>query len=194
MRKRPYYGAQLRPLSLCGLQTAPRHILNTHEHFHVLPFTTLQQFTILLQGWLETESTKTGCTLSQERRIKHACLMLQPPLLQLSVAQNLLAEQEVVLDQDGRLLLPTPSLCRPGRGRRLCGGCCRVSWKLQHTHLSIIGIVHQDKCRRTKQRNPKLFFVSSTTSTVSTTTVCYLSSTAAAACGKRKRQDQNLKS
>ena len=99
---------------------------------HTLPFTTLQQLTILLRGWLETESTKTGCTLSQERRIKHACLMLQPPLLQLSVAQNLLAEQEVVLDQDGRLLLPSPTLCRPGCGKRLCGGCTRVSWKLQH--------------------------------------------------------------
>ena len=86
----------------------------------------------IIAGCLETESTKTGCTLSQERRIKHACLMLQPPLLQLSVAQNLLAEQEVVLDQDGRLLLPSPSLCRPGRGWRLCGGCCRVSWKIQH--------------------------------------------------------------
>ena len=106
------------------------------QRTRALPFTTLQQFTILLRGWLETESTKTGCTLSQERRIKHACLMLQPPLLQLSVAQNLLAEQEVVLDQDGRLLLPTPSLCRPGRGWRLCGGCCRVSWKLQHIFRS----------------------------------------------------------
>ena len=97
---------------------------------HTLPFTTLQQLTTLFRGWLETESTKTGCTLSQERRIKHACLMLQPPLLQLSVALNLLAEQEVVLDQDGRLLLPSPSLCQSGCGWRLCGGCCRVSWKL----------------------------------------------------------------
>ena len=34
LRKRPYSGAQLQPLSLCGLQTAPRHILNAHEHFH----------------------------------------------------------------------------------------------------------------------------------------------------------------
>ena len=91
---------------------------------------------LVTQGWLETESTKTGCTLSQERRIKHACLMLQPPLLQLSVVLNLLAEQEVVLDQDGRLLLPSPTLCRPGCGKRLCGGCTRVSWKLQHIFRS----------------------------------------------------------
>ena len=106
---------------------------------HTLPFTTLQQFTIVFQGWLQTESTKTGCvdTLSQERRIKHACLMLQPPLLQLSVARDLLTQQEVVLDQDGRLLLPSPSLCRPGCGKRLCGGCCRVSWKLQHIFRSL---------------------------------------------------------
>merc|ERR1711890_6989 len=43
----------------------------------------------------------------------------------MGVCQNLLAQQEVVLDQDGRLLLPSPSLCQPGRGWCLCRGCCR---------------------------------------------------------------------
>ena len=124
------------PSAACKLLLAISSTHTSTSTIYTLPFTTLQQFTILLRGWLETQSTKTGCTLSQERRIKHACLMLQPPLLQLSVARNLLAEQEVVLDQDGRLLLPSPSLCRPGRGRRLCGGCCRVSWKLQHIFRS----------------------------------------------------------
>ena len=123
------------PSAACKLLLAISSTHTSTSTIHTLPFTTLQQFTIL-RGWLETQSTKTGCTLSQERRIKHACLMLQPPLLQLSVAQNLLAQQEVVLDQDGRLLLPSPSLCRSGSGWRLCGGCCRVSWKLQHIFRS----------------------------------------------------------
>ena len=124
------------PSAACKLLLAISSTHTSTSTIYTLPFTTLQQFTILLRGWLETESTKTGCTLSQERRIKHACLMLQPPLLQLSVALNLLAQQEVVLDQDGRLLLPSPSLCQSGRGCRLCGGCTRVSWKLQHIFRS----------------------------------------------------------
>ena len=123
------------PSAACKLLLAISSTHTSTSTIYTLPFTTLQQVTIF-QGWLETESTKTGCTLSQERRIKHACLMLQPPLLQLSVVLNLLAEQEVVLDQDGRLLLPSPTLCRPGCGKRLCGGCTRVSWKLQHIFRS----------------------------------------------------------
>lgn len=55
------------PSAACKLLLA---IFSTHTStstIHTLPFTTLQQLTILLRGWLQTESTKTGCTHFHKR-------------------------------------------------------------------------------------------------------------------------------
>ena len=117
---------------------------------HIMVHSANHPLSLWLAKWSHHIPNTHTCTLSQDRRrIKHACLMLQSPLMQLSVAWDPLAQQ------DG-FLPPSPSLSHPCLCWSLCRRCIRVSPQSAHIiTMCMCKIPHEDFLLQGQQTQSK---------------------------------------